>query len=142
MFGKVVLGVKGEKFESIIRKHKDRLNVRSDVELDAKTLATMVHEFKELVKQETGQVFPEEPVTQLYMAIAAVFQSWNGHRAVVYREANKIPDDLGTAVNIQAMVFGNMGPDSAPESASQGIHPPANLPSSGNFSSTLKARTL
>ncbi len=112
MFGKVVLGVGGEKFESIIRRHKDKLNVKLDIELDAQTLASVVQEFKQLVKQETGQDFPEDPVMQLRMAVAAVFQSWNGHRAVVYRQANKIPDTLGTAVNIQTMVFGNMGPDS------------------------------
>ncbi len=112
MFGKVVLGVRGDAFESIIRQHKEKLGVKSDVELDSKILASIVREFKQFVKQETGQDFPEDLATQLRMAIAAVFQSWNGHRAVVYRQANKIPDTLGTAVNIQTMVFGNMGPES------------------------------
>ena len=112
MFGKVVLGVKGEKFESIIRQHKDRLNVKLDIELNAQALASIAKEFKQLVEQDTGRDFPEDSFTQLRMTIAAVFHSWNGQRAVVYRKANKIPDSLGTAVNIQAMVFGNMGPDS------------------------------
>jgi pyruvate,orthophosphate dikinase len=112
MFGKVVLGVRGDAFESIIREYKEKLGVKSDVELDTKTLATIVQEFKHLIKKETGQPHPEDPGTQLQMAVAAVFRSWNGQRAVFYREANKIPETLGTAVNVQTMVFGNMGPDS------------------------------
>ncbi len=112
MFGKVVLDVKGEAFESIIKEHKERQNVKADFELDSRTLAAVVQEFKQVIKRETHRDFPEDPAAQLRMAVAAVFQSWNGHRAVVYRHANKIPDALGTAVNIQAMVFGNMGPDS------------------------------
>lgn len=112
MFGKVVLGVRGDAFESIIRERKEKLGVKSDIELDTKTLASLVQEFKSLIRKETGQGFPEGPATQLQLAVAAVFRSWNGHRAVVYREANKIPETLGTAVNIQTMVFGNMGPDS------------------------------
>jgi len=112
MFGKVVLGVRGDAFESIIREHKEKLGVKSDVELDTKTLTTIVQAFKDLIKKETGQPHPEDPGTQLQMAVAAVFRSWNGQRAVFYREANKIPETLGTAVNVQAMVFGNMGPDS------------------------------
>ena len=112
MFGKVVLGVRGDAFESIIREHKEKLGVKSDVELDTKTLATIVQAFKDLIKKETGQQHPEDPGIQLQMAVAAVFRSWNGQRAVFYREANKIPETLGTAVNVQAMVFGNMGPDS------------------------------
>lgn len=112
MFGKVVLGMKGEKFESIISRHKEKLGVKSDVELDTKALAEIAGEFKELVLEETGKDFPHDPNEQLRLAVAAVFQSWNGHRAKVYREANQIPDTLGTAVNIQAMVFGNLGSDS------------------------------
>ena len=112
MFGKVVLGVRGDAFESMIRERKEKSGVKSDIELDTKTLASLVQEFKSLIRKETGQDFPEDPATQLQMAVAAVFRSWNGHRAVVYREANKIPETLGTAVNIQTMVFGNMGPDS------------------------------
>jgi pyruvate,orthophosphate dikinase len=112
MFGKVVLGVRGDVFESVIRDHKEKTGVKSDIELDASILASLVQEFKSLIKKETADDFPEDPTIQLQMAIAAVFRSWNGHRAVVYREANKIPETLGTAVNIQAMVFGNMGMDS------------------------------
>jgi pyruvate,orthophosphate dikinase len=112
MFGKVVLGVKAEHFEAIIADHKAKRHVNSDMELDAKTLATIVTQFKQLVQQETNTSFPEDPLAQLKMAIAAVFESWNGRRAVIYRQANKVSDTLGTAVNIQTMVFGNLGPDS------------------------------
>ena len=112
MFGKVVLGVKAEHFEAIIADHKSKQHVKSDTELDARTLAIIVTQFKQLVREETNASFPEDPFTQLKMAIAAVFESWNGRRAVIYRQANKIPDTLGTAVNIQTMVFGNLGPDS------------------------------
>ncbi len=112
MFGKVVLGIKGEKFEAIIQKHKQSLNLKLDTELDAHTLLAIVQEFKQIVKEETQSEFPADPLTQLHLAVAAVFQSWNGNRAVVYRQANRISDTLGTAVNIQAMVFGNIGPNS------------------------------
>ena len=112
MFGKVVLGAKAEDFEAILNKHKARANVKSDIELDSRTLKQIVMEFKQLVADETNQRFPEDPFAQLKTAIAAVFESWNGRRAIVYRQANKIPDNLGTAVNIQTMVFGNQGPDS------------------------------
>ncbi|HKM51053.1 MAG TPA: pyruvate, phosphate dikinase [Candidatus Bathyarchaeia archaeon] len=112
MFGKVVLGVKGEEFEAIIRRHKEQLKVESDTQLDSKTLITLVKEFKQLIKDRTHQDFLEDAQAQLRKAVAAVFQSWNGHRAVVYRQANKISDSLGTAVNIQTMVFGNMGSNS------------------------------
>jgi len=113
MFGKVVLGVEGNAFEEILTKYKASLNVKTDAELDSRSLLTIVRDFKELVKQNTGKAFPEAPIDQLMKAVAAVFRSWNGRRAIVYRQANKIPDSLGTAVNIQTMVFGNKGPDSA-----------------------------
>src|SRR5208282_4144313 len=112
MFANVVLGVSGDKFESIIQRHKDELKVKLDVDLDTKTLVAIVQEFKELIKQEKQQPFPDDPFAQLWMAIAAVFRSWNGKRAKIYRQANNIPDTLGTAVNIQSMVFGNIGSDS------------------------------
>ena len=112
MFGKVVLGVKAEAFESILTQHKEKLGVNSDVELDSHELAVITVEFKQLIERETGKSFPEDPTKQLVMAVAAVFQSWNGHRAVVYRQANKIPENLGTAVNVQTMVFGNFGSNS------------------------------
>ena len=112
MFGKVVLGVKAEDFEGIITKHKARLNVKSDVDLDSETLVKIVNDFKQLVEQSTQKRFPEGPSDQLRLALAAVFESWNGRRAIIYRQANKIPDTLGTAVNVQTMVFGNRGPNS------------------------------
>jgi len=112
MFGKVVLGAKAEHFEEIISNHKAKQHITSDVELDAKTLAEIVAEFKQLVQKETHTSFPDDPFEQLKMAVAAVFESWNGRRAIIYRQANKIPDSLGTAVNIQMMVFGNLGSDS------------------------------
>ncbi|HYW01326.1 MAG TPA: pyruvate, phosphate dikinase, partial [Candidatus Acidoferrum sp.] len=112
MFGNVVLGVSGDKFESIIQRHKDELKVKLDVDLDTKTLIAIVQEFKQLIKQEKQQPFPDDPFAQLWMAIAAVFRSWNGKRARIYRQANEIPDTLGTAVNIQSMVFGNIGSES------------------------------
>ncbi|MGP8071202.1 MAG: pyruvate, phosphate dikinase [Candidatus Bathyarchaeia archaeon] len=112
MFGKVVLDVKAEDFEGIITKHKARLNVKSDVDLDSETLVKIVNDFKQLVEQSTQKRFPEDPSDQLRLAVAAVFESWNGRRAIIYRQANNIPDTLGTAVNIQTMVFGNRGPDS------------------------------
>jgi len=112
MFGKVVLGAKAEHFEEIINSHKKRLHVSADVDLDAETIVEIVTAFKELIWEETRTAFPEEPLEQLKMAIAAVFESWNGRRAAIYRHANKIPDTLGTAVNIQTMVFGNLGSDS------------------------------
>jgi pyruvate,orthophosphate dikinase len=113
MFGKVVLGVRGDAFENAISKYKASLNIKSDTELDTKTLLAIVREFKELVKLEARRAFPDDPIEQLMMAVAAVFQSWNGRRAIIYRQANKIPDTLGTAVNVQTMVFGNQGPNSA-----------------------------
>ncbi|MGQ9719353.1 MAG: pyruvate, phosphate dikinase [Nitrososphaerales archaeon] len=112
MFGKVVLNVKHEKFEGILESYKHKLGAKLDIELDAKALKGVVRDYKELIKKETGKDFPQDPLKQLFMAIAAVFDSWNTPRAVVYRRVNKISNDLGTAVNIQAMVFGNIGPDS------------------------------
>jgi len=112
MFGKVVLGVRHEEFEKILDEHKARLGVRFDLDLDAKALMEVVREYKALVKKETGRDFPDDPYEQLQLAVAAVFDSWNTPRAVVYRRVNKIPEDLGTAVNIQTMVFGNTGPNS------------------------------
>jgi pyruvate,orthophosphate dikinase len=112
MFGKVVLGAKAEDFEAILTAHKAKRHLKSDVELDAQALTEIVEEFKELVRKETNAAFPEDPYVQLRMAVAAVFESWNGRRAVIYRQANNISDTLGTAVNIQTMVFGNLGADS------------------------------
>lgn len=109
MFGDVVLGIEHHKFEAILEKYKERLGVKFDHELTPAVLKEVIAEYKDLVKTETGREFPQDPQEQLRMAIRAVFDSWNNPRAIVYRKINKIPDDLGTAVNIQTMVFGNMG---------------------------------
>ena len=113
MFGKIVLKIPAEKFEKIIEEKKKERKVKLDTELDAKDLAQIARKFKKLVKKETGKEFPVDPYQQLRRAIKAVFASWNTKRAVEYRRFHKIADDLGTAVNIQTMVFGNMGKTSA-----------------------------
>lgn len=112
MFGEVVLQIPLHKFESLLDGQKRREGVTHDTELSAGALQRLVAEYKELVASERGQSFPQDPREQLLAAIRAVFDSWNNERAVVYRRLHNIPDDLGTAVNVQAMVFGNMGPDS------------------------------
>jgi len=108
MFGDVVLGVEHSTFEKILESHKQG---RNDTDLSAEELKQIVKEYKEAIK-EAGKEFPESPVEQLSLAIHAVFDSWNTKRAKVYRKLHKIPDDIGTAVNIQTMVFGNMGDES------------------------------
>ena len=111
LFGKIVLGVDGEKFEHVLNVAKG--DTRQDTDLSTEELAKISEEFKAIIKQDAGVDFPEDPYDQLRMAISAVFNSWMGRRAVDYRRINKISDSLGTAVNVQAMVFGNMGNDSA-----------------------------
>ncbi|HXX40220.1 MAG TPA: pyruvate, phosphate dikinase [bacterium] len=113
MFGKIVLDIPGERFEEIIEARKQRTGAHVDIDLSADDLAEIAREFKDLIKHEKHVEFPTDPWTQLEMAIRAVFDSWMGKRAVDYRNFNKIPHDLGTAVNVQAMVFGNMGRESA-----------------------------
>ncbi len=113
MFGKIVLDIPGERFEQEIERLKHRKKVRLDTDLDADDLKGLAEVFKRIIKVERGIAFPEDPREQLRMAIQAVFDSWSGKRAVDYRTFHGIPHDLGTAVNIQTMVFGNMGPDSA-----------------------------
>jgi pyruvate, orthophosphate dikinase len=113
MFGKIVLDIDAEKFEERLDAAKERKGEGAkDTDLDADDLRALTEEFKGIIRAETGQDFPEEPRTQLEKSIEAVFKSWNGARAVAYRRQNKISDDLGTAVNVVAMVFGNMGDDS------------------------------
>ncbi|MBI2463505.1 pyruvate, phosphate dikinase [Candidatus Peregrinibacteria bacterium] len=112
MFGNVVLNMNHEHFEEAMDELKAEKRVKLDTELDAKDLQELVIRFKELVKKDTGRVFPIDPKEQLRTAIEAVFHSWNSKRAKTYRTLHAIPEDLGTAVNIQAMVFGNMGEDS------------------------------
>ncbi len=109
MFANVVMGIPHEKFEEILNEKKREVGAKEDVELTAEDLKDIVKKYKELVKKETGEEFPQDPYQQLKMAIKAVFDSWNNPRAIKYREINKIPEDYGTAVNIVAMVFGNMG---------------------------------
>lgn len=112
MFGKIVLGVRDEEFNEIIEEYKKKLGVKHDVEITAEEWKKIIEEFKELIERETGRVFPQDPWEQLRMAIEAVFKSWNNPRAIVYRRTYNIPEDLYTAVNIQMMVFGNLGFDS------------------------------
>ncbi|HWD73312.1 MAG TPA: pyruvate, phosphate dikinase [Actinomycetota bacterium] len=112
MFGKIVMGVPGERFEHEIERVKKAKGVTSDTELGAGDLTGLMARFKEIAASEAGVAFPDDPMTQLEMAIRAVFESWNGERARIYRRKNKIPDDLGTAVNVVAMVFGNVGENS------------------------------
>jgi pyruvate,orthophosphate dikinase len=109
MFGSVVMGVADEPFEHAIQRRKDGRGVRDDTELTADDWRALTAEFAEIVLRETGRPFPADPFDQLALAIEAVFKSWNGRRAVDYRNAAGIPHDLGTAVNIQTMVFGNLG---------------------------------
>ena len=113
MFSGVVLEIDKELFEEILDHVKEGAKVKLDTELKEDDLTLVIKKYKELVKKETGKEFPTDPMTQLAMARDAVFKSWNNPRAFTYRRMNKIADDLGTAVNVQAMVFGNMGNDSA-----------------------------
>ncbi|MGD0292454.1 MAG: pyruvate, phosphate dikinase [Terracidiphilus sp.] len=109
MFGDVVLDVEKKKFEHIFDSVKKRVKVKFDYELQPKALQEIIAEYKKLVKKETGKEFPQEPKEQLVQARDAVFRSWMNERAKTYRRINRIDDWLGTAVNVQAMVFGNLG---------------------------------
>src|ERR1700690_1834806 len=112
MFGTVVLGIADEAFEEPLQEYKTRKGYKLDVEMKADDWKEMVRAFREVVKKHEGFDFPQDPYKQLELATEAVFKSWNGKRAIDYRRATNIPDDLGTAVNIVTMVFGNMGDDS------------------------------
>lgn len=101
MFGRTVLGIGPELFEDALSRHRADRGVASDTGLDAHDLAVLADEFKTLIREATGEEFPQDPVEQLYQAIRAVFRSWNGERARLYRRREHISDDLGTAVNIQ-----------------------------------------
>src|SRR5215207_310243 len=111
LFGKIVLGVDGEKLEHEMNAAKGES--RQDTDLSAEELNAISDKFKQIIKQDAGVDFPEDPYEQLKLAIGAVFSSWMGRRAIDYRRLNKIADNLGTGVNVQTMVFGNMGDDSA-----------------------------
>ncbi|WP_327584290.1 pyruvate, phosphate dikinase [Nonomuraea sp. NBC_00507] len=127
MFGKTVLGIDGELFERALDELKGR---RQDTDLDADELQRLVETYKGIVREQTGKDFPTDPREQMRLAVMAVFDSWNAPRAILYRRQERIPADLGTAVNIMAMVFGNYGDDSGtgvaftrdPGSGRQGIY--------------------
>ncbi|WP_405831814.1 pyruvate, phosphate dikinase [Streptomyces sp. NBC_01176] len=130
MFGKTVLGVDGELFEDALEAAKAAKKVTVDTELEAADLKKLVTKFKRIVKTEAGRDFPQDPREQMDLAIHAVFDSWNTDRAKLYRRQERIPHDLGTAVNVCSMVFGNLGPDSGtgvaftrdPASGHQGVY--------------------
>ncbi|AJT67196.2 pyruvate, phosphate dikinase [Streptomyces chattanoogensis] len=130
MFGKTVLGVDGELFEEALEEAKRAKGVVVDVDLDAADLQNLVAHFKDIVAKETGRDFPQDPREQMDLAVRAVFDSWNTDRAKLYRRQERIPGDLGTAVNVCSMVFGNLGPDSGtgvaftrdPASGHQGVY--------------------
>jgi pyruvate,orthophosphate dikinase len=130
MFGKTVLGIEGEHFEDAIDAAKQAKGTRNDLDLDAADLQKLVEQFKDVVREHGGREFPQDPREQMNLAIHAVFDSWNADRAVLYRRQERIPADLGTAVNVQSMVFGNLGMDSGtgvaftrdPASGAQGIY--------------------
>ena len=119
MYGSVVLGMKPDNkddhdgFEVIIDKLKEKRNIELDTEFSVQDLKELVNDFKNIVKIRTGEAIPDDPWEQLWNATMAVFNSWNGNRAVYYRKMHGYPEDWGTAVNVQAMVFGNMGDNSA-----------------------------
>ncbi|MCW8099147.1 pyruvate, phosphate dikinase [Streptomyces tauricus] len=130
MFGKTVLGVDGELFEDALEAAKHTKKVAVDTDLEAADLKKLVTKFKKIVKTEAGRDFPQDPREQMDLAIHAVFDSWNTERAKLYRRQERIPHDLGTAVNVCSMVFGNLGPDSGtgvaftrdPASGHQGVY--------------------
>jgi len=112
MFSDVVLGISKDEFEKVLDEVKEKEHVKYDAEVSAEGLKEVALKSKELVQKITGNPFPMDVWEQLFMAIEAVFRSWNNPRAILYRQLNNIPDDWGTAVNIVQMVFGNMGDDS------------------------------
>ncbi len=130
MFGKTVLDIDGEHFEHAIDAVKKAKGVKNDLDLDAADLQGLVATFKDIVKAQTGEDFPQDPREQMDLAIKAVFNSWNADRAILYRRQERIPADLGTAVNVVAMVFGNLGMDSGtgvaftrdPGTGAQGVY--------------------
>ncbi|MGH8921165.1 MAG: PEP/pyruvate-binding domain-containing protein, partial [Actinomycetes bacterium] len=107
MYGRIVLDIDGAAFDEAFDAAKEKAGVRSDAEIPAGALASLCDTYKKVVEKETGEPFPQEATDQLRGAIEAVFRSWNGARAVAYRVRERIPHDLGTAVNVQTMVFGN-----------------------------------
>jgi pyruvate,orthophosphate dikinase len=112
MFGNVVLGVEMKLFDSVVEDLKEKQGYDFDVEITAKEWEDVVSKFKAIYKEQVGEAFPQDPMKQLYMSVDAVFGSWDTPRARIYRKHNNIPDELGTAVNVQEMVFGNTGENS------------------------------
>ncbi|HSK26033.1 MAG TPA: pyruvate, phosphate dikinase [Jiangellales bacterium] len=112
MFGKTVLGIDGDAFDSKHEAAKDRKGAKSDLDLDADDLRRLADDYKAVVLEATGKEFPQDPREQLRLAVLAVFDSWNTERARIYRRQERLPEDLGTAVNVMAMVYGNLGADS------------------------------
>ena len=112
MFGKTVLDLEGERFEDAMDAIKKAKGVTGDLDLDTDDLRDLVAAYKVIIREDSGAEFPQDPKAQLMGAVEAVFNSWNSDRAVLYRRRERIPSDLGTAVNVQAMVFGNRGMDS------------------------------
>src|SRR5580704_5605472 len=113
MFGNVVLDIDKRDFERVFDARKAKVKAKFDTDLAADDLKAIIADYKKLVQKKTGKPFPQEALEQLSMARDAVFRSWNGKRAIEYRRIERIPDNLGTAVNVQAMVFGNLGETSA-----------------------------
>ncbi|MDE1857553.1 MAG: pyruvate, phosphate dikinase [Thaumarchaeota archaeon] len=109
MFGKISMGVDAESFERVLEDRRNRAGAKMDIDLSPRELREVAEEFKRIVKQKTGKEFPQDPYTQLELAVEAVLKSWNNERAKEYRRYYKISEALGTAVNIQSMVFGNFG---------------------------------
>ena len=112
MYGSVVFDLPKQPFEHLLEQRKNACKVARDIDLPVEELAALTHDYKALCRKETGKEFPDDPMDQLWGAIAAVFESWNTRRAIDYRKMHDIPDSMGTAVNVVTMVFGNMGEDS------------------------------
>lgn len=108
-FGSIVLGIDSRAFEAVIEAHKETVQKTEDPELTAEDWETVTTQFKDIIRRESGEVFPDDPREQLTRAVQAVFKSWNGKRAIDYRNFHRLPHDWGTACNVQTMVFGNMG---------------------------------
>ena len=133
MYADVVLGLDHGLFEEALEIAKEDKGVHLDTELEAEDWVKLTRRYKELVEEELGRPFPEDAHDQLWGAIGAVFGSWNGERARTYRRLHNIPHDWGTAVNVQAMVFGNMGETAPPASPSPAILRPASAPIMANI---------
>jgi pyruvate,orthophosphate dikinase len=147
MYGDVVMGLKPvskedhDPFEVIIDMVKAKKGVKLDTELDTADLQELVARFKALIRARIGRDFPTDPWEQLWGAVVAVFESWNNDRAQVYRELNDIPQSWGTAVNVQAMVFGNLGDTAPPAWPSRVMPAPVKTCSTANSWSTRRAKT-